>query len=331
MVATIAYFPYGGTRSTSGGLNTDEKFTGQRLDQDGLYYYGARYYDPGIGRFISADPIVPQWTNPQSLNRYSYCYNNPLVFVDPTGHLSIRKWCSNRVDDVKETVSDATNAIRSYMGMMTPTPDPAAYIRGKENGDTVGMIDALTGGASADSAGLLNALGSTLVSQGTEDNVAAAYASGDQGSLTRAVGFAAAEATINVGVTLFGGAITGAVVGKVAGRVGAIASRNIALRLRYEGMVTGLRDVAAGMESRGISQQVMAQTLNQSRRALGVEYKGMTPWAVRQVIYLRNGLRYHDRLGPTMSYFSRHHYSYAQIIDSACTPGGNDLGFWLLR
>jgi RHS repeat-associated protein len=59
---------------------------GQRLDSTGLYYYGARYYDPIIGRFISADTIVPSPANPQSLNRYSYCLNNPLKYVDPTGH-----------------------------------------------------------------------------------------------------------------------------------------------------------------------------------------------------------------------------------------------------
>jgi RHS repeat-associated protein len=70
----------------SGTLNTDEKFTGQRLDQDGLYYYGARYYDASIGRFISADTTVPDPANPQALNRYSYCYNNPLKYVDPSGH-----------------------------------------------------------------------------------------------------------------------------------------------------------------------------------------------------------------------------------------------------
>jgi len=36
---------------------TDKKSTGQRLDDTGLYYHGARYYDAGIGRFISADII----------------------------------------------------------------------------------------------------------------------------------------------------------------------------------------------------------------------------------------------------------------------------------
>jgi hypothetical protein len=39
-----------------------------------------------IGRFISADTIVPNPANPQSLNRYSYCLNNPLKYIDPTGH-----------------------------------------------------------------------------------------------------------------------------------------------------------------------------------------------------------------------------------------------------
>jgi len=52
----------------------------------GLLYYGARYYDPTMGRFISADTEIPDIDNPQSLNRYSYVLNNPLNLVDPTGH-----------------------------------------------------------------------------------------------------------------------------------------------------------------------------------------------------------------------------------------------------
>jgi RHS repeat-associated protein len=63
-----------------------QKFTGQRLDGSGLYYYNARYYDPDLGRFISPDTIVQDPTNPQNLNRYSYCLNNPLKYTDPSGH-----------------------------------------------------------------------------------------------------------------------------------------------------------------------------------------------------------------------------------------------------
>jgi RHS repeat-associated protein len=72
-------------RISSGTLPTDKQFTGQRLDETGLYYYGARYYDANIGRFISPDTIVPNPANPQSLNRYSYCINNPLKIIDPSG------------------------------------------------------------------------------------------------------------------------------------------------------------------------------------------------------------------------------------------------------
>lgn len=39
-----------------------------------------------IGRFLTADTVVPNHFNPQRLNRYSYCRNNPLIYVDPTGH-----------------------------------------------------------------------------------------------------------------------------------------------------------------------------------------------------------------------------------------------------
>ncbi|MFC2018020.1 RHS repeat-associated core domain-containing protein [Chloroflexota bacterium] len=88
-VSTVRYYPYGDIRYQSGSLTTDKLFTGQRLDDTGLYFYNARYYDATIGRFISADSIVPDWTNPQSYNRYSYVLNNPLKYVDPTGHASI--------------------------------------------------------------------------------------------------------------------------------------------------------------------------------------------------------------------------------------------------
>jgi RHS repeat-associated protein len=86
VASTIAYLPFGSTRSSTGTSPTDKLFTGQRLDSTGLYYYGARYYDPQIGRFISPDTVVQDYSNPQALNRYSYCVNNPLKYIDPTGH-----------------------------------------------------------------------------------------------------------------------------------------------------------------------------------------------------------------------------------------------------
>lgn len=52
-----------------------------------LYNLSARYYNPIIGRFITADTITPGGgADLQGLNRYSYCVNNPVKYVDPTGH-----------------------------------------------------------------------------------------------------------------------------------------------------------------------------------------------------------------------------------------------------
>jgi len=85
---TQRYYPWGAIRpGPDNALPTDHTFTGQRLDEStGLMYYGARFYDPALGRFVQADTIVPNPGNPQALNRYSYVYNNPLRYTDPTGH-----------------------------------------------------------------------------------------------------------------------------------------------------------------------------------------------------------------------------------------------------
>lgn len=80
------YTPYGTIAKNEGSDVVKHKFTGKELDSTGLYFYGARYYDPTIGRFITADTIVQAPYDPQSLNRYSYCRNNPINYVDPSGH-----------------------------------------------------------------------------------------------------------------------------------------------------------------------------------------------------------------------------------------------------
>ncbi|MCE7980177.1 MAG: RHS repeat-associated core domain-containing protein [Caldilinea sp. CFX5] len=73
------YFPWGKDRFASGQTLTSYKFTGQREEAGlGLYYYGARWYDPALGRFIGcllgADTIVPNLGDAQSFDRYAYGY-----------------------------------------------------------------------------------------------------------------------------------------------------------------------------------------------------------------------------------------------------------------
>lgn len=82
----LAYFPYGSIRVSTGSADVHHKYTGQEFDAEiGLYYYGARYYDPALAHFISPDTIEPNWANPQTLNRYSYTLNNPIKYIDPNG------------------------------------------------------------------------------------------------------------------------------------------------------------------------------------------------------------------------------------------------------
>jgi len=54
----IEYTPYGSVAVNEGTDAAKYKFTGKELDKSGLYFYGARYYNPELGRFITADTIV---------------------------------------------------------------------------------------------------------------------------------------------------------------------------------------------------------------------------------------------------------------------------------
>jgi RHS repeat-associated protein len=70
-------------------------FTGKELDTEtGLYYFGARYYDPRLGVWVSPDPILDSYMKgvpnrgvelPQNLALYTYSWNNPIVVRDPNG------------------------------------------------------------------------------------------------------------------------------------------------------------------------------------------------------------------------------------------------------
>lgn len=84
---------HGGTPSSADWTvitNTTRRgFTGhEMLDNLNLVHMNGRVYDNVVGRFISADPYVQAPMNTQSFNRYSYAFNNPLRYVDPTGYIT---------------------------------------------------------------------------------------------------------------------------------------------------------------------------------------------------------------------------------------------------
>lgn len=94
VVWTASYDPYGQIRTEQGSRQTPYLFGDHERDPEtGLYYFGARYYDPATGRFLSADSIVPRVFDPQSFNRYAYARNSPLTRIDPDGHSDNTWWC----------------------------------------------------------------------------------------------------------------------------------------------------------------------------------------------------------------------------------------------
>lgn len=90
------YKPFGEEWSGGSGAAT-KRFTGQERDQEsGLEYFAARYLETELGRFIRPDdPGYGHPFDPQSMNLYAYARNNPLRFVDPSGH----EPCPTRIDD----------------------------------------------------------------------------------------------------------------------------------------------------------------------------------------------------------------------------------------
>ena len=117
LIQHCEYTPYGTIATNEGTDVVTHKFTGKELDSTGLYFYAWRYYDPELGRFCQPDTIIPEPYNPQTLNRYSYCDNNPLNYTDPTGHKS---WWHKLVDTIiSAVVTVAINVIGAAIFIAT--------------------------------------------------------------------------------------------------------------------------------------------------------------------------------------------------------------------
>ncbi|HKO87715.1 MAG TPA: RHS repeat-associated core domain-containing protein, partial [Burkholderiales bacterium] len=85
-----SYRPYGDRiQNQAAAASNEQWFHGKSLDAEtGLQYFGARYYDPVLGRFMSADPVTFDPGNIHSFNRYAYGNNNPYKYLDPDGRQS---------------------------------------------------------------------------------------------------------------------------------------------------------------------------------------------------------------------------------------------------
>ncbi|TYQ15990.1 UNVERIFIED_CONTAM: RHS repeat-associated protein [Acetivibrio alkalicellulosi] len=90
VAATYYYDAFGNILDQTGNVNNNITYAGYQWDKEtGLYYLNARMYDPKIARFLQEDTYRGDPRDPLSLNLYSYCHNEPIMYYDPTGYNNI--------------------------------------------------------------------------------------------------------------------------------------------------------------------------------------------------------------------------------------------------
>lgn len=85
VIQRMEYLPYGEVflEQNNTNWNTPYKFNGKELDEEtGLYYYGARYYDPRLSLWLGTDPMQGKYPG---ISTYAYCMGNPVKYVDKDG------------------------------------------------------------------------------------------------------------------------------------------------------------------------------------------------------------------------------------------------------
>ena len=98
------------------------KYNGKELQEElglNMYDYGARNYDPALGRWMNIDPLAEK---SRRWSPYTYCYNNPMIFTDPDGMLA--KWEPKIVNE-KDSNGKTTN---SYLALKKESKDNATTL-----------------------------------------------------------------------------------------------------------------------------------------------------------------------------------------------------------
>jgi RHS repeat-associated protein len=124
-------------------------YSGEYWDKkSGLQYLQSRWYDPSVGRFISEDSYEGDITNPLSLNLYTYVYNNPLRYTDPSGHIprfeadSGATWYPSEADSVREDYLTEVLAVPFIAGAIVYSPAVLAALEVEAMGTTLPSVSA---------------------------------------------------------------------------------------------------------------------------------------------------------------------------------------------
>lgn len=282
-VQTVNYYPFGEIRDNLGSVDLPFKFTGQEYDPEtGLYYYGARFYDPALGRFITPDSIVQAPADPQSLNRYAYCRNNPLIYSDPTGHIF-------GIDDVIFwTAVGIGFGFGAFTSAVLSRGDLGASLMG-------GLLGGLSSGIFMGVSGALaNSLNSVVAGA-----IAGAAAGGTTGLIS------AAYSGGNIGKAMLKGAGFGALSGAVSGAISGSLQKE-AQAADYQSsmrdMDKGTNPIRAQAEDLAgyfnVDEQAVAHTIYGEAGGLPDSDKLGVGWTIRNRMDLCSGCSYEDITAP---------------------------------
>jgi RHS repeat-associated protein len=118
-VGSYSYGAFGEKQEASGSFNNPFRYTGELWEEEvGLLYLRARFYAPGVGRFVTEDPYQGQLEVPWTHHRFVYTGNNPLNLWDPSGHIPVPliyagyvafTWLALNGPDVVELAVDAVD------------------------------------------------------------------------------------------------------------------------------------------------------------------------------------------------------------------------------
>ena len=152
---TNHYYPFGGTFASAVSSTQPYKYNGKELDtKNGLnwYDYGARMYDPAIGRWHAGDPVAEEFYR---ISPYAYCYNSPILLVDPNGMWptwgGIKRGFNNALNTSMSFANGAVRAVADNMLWGNTSlretgiySSASAYNAGQDVGD---MVSIFIGGA----------------------------------------------------------------------------------------------------------------------------------------------------------------------------------------
>ncbi|WP_179957465.1 FG-GAP-like repeat-containing protein [Exilibacterium tricleocarpae] len=187
---------------------TTHGFTGhEMLDEVGLVHMNGRVYDPRLGRFLQADPLIQDPASTQSYNRYAYAMNNPLKYTDPSGYF-FKKLFKNKVF---QFVAVAVISVATYGAASSWA---ASALVGTNVGSSIAASTLITGAAGGAAAGFAAGVSMAAFNGASlGDSIQAGFKGALTGAVAGGLGNYAATVSPSLGARLASGAINGRLMG----------------------------------------------------------------------------------------------------------------------